>query len=132
MARIFFFLSDSTRAVKDATRYLQARGHTCKTVSNGIEARDLLTQEVPTIAVTTETVPPLFYADLVEAQQRAHPEQPYWVLMSSIGPHGEPLRIWPNVFDSYIMSYSDKWQIVLAVEQFLYRDVSERAGRGDG
>ena len=50
------------------------------------------------------------------------------MLINAMGSHGEPIRCWPQLFHSYVMASGGKWQIILAVEQLLFLNVTEVTG----
>jgi hypothetical protein len=46
-----------------------------------------------------------------------------FVLISPIEPNGEPGRVWTLTFDSYVPRPYTKWQLIVSIEQLLYRRV---------
>src|SRR4030095_10760810 len=80
--------------------------------------------------ISRRFVPPKDVFAILEQFRGWHPNHRTALIhLAPLGSTGEPGRYWPEIIHAYVMSDSHPWQIVLAVEQFLYGSISVRADK---
>jgi len=125
------FADHEQDAVQIAAGYLTGRGHWCVVVRNGLDVFAQISEQVPDILVTNLMLPGVDGLWVLQEIWRKYPERRIGViLLTTIQADGEPGRFWDWLIDSYVIRSRPAsmmaWQIVLAVEQLLYRQIPLR------
>ena|SRR2546425_1089975 len=122
------FADHEQEAVQIAAAYLTGRGHWCVVVRNGLDSLAQMSEQVPDILVTALMMPGVDGLWVLQEMWRQYPDRRIGViLLTTIQADGEPGRFWDWLIDSYVIRSRSvspmAWQIVLAVEQLLYRQI---------
>ncbi len=109
-----------------AATILRNHGHTVIEVDDGLEAWELIEQrqELPSVLFAHLILPNIDGAELFI---RFHDRYPHAPTKLMLGVHmeagGEPFRNWKLFIDNYIMRTYSAWQLILSIEQLLYKTV---------
>jgi len=124
------FADDESNAVQQAATYLTGHGHRCVVVRNGLDALAQMSEELPDILVTDLMMPGADGYQVMREMWKLYPEKRVGiVVLVAISAEREPGRFWQEDWpvDSFVLRHRDVrtfgWQIVLAVEQLLHRQI---------
>ncbi len=103
---------------------LREQGHTVVETEDGEEAWAVIEQqsELPSVIFAHLMLPNLDGAELFCRFNERFPDATTKLMMGvHIESNGEPFRKWSIFIDSYILRTYSAWQLVLSIEQMLYR-----------
>jgi DNA-binding response OmpR family regulator len=118
------FADDEPETVQPAADFFASQGHQVAVAPGGQEAQERIRQRPPDILVVDLMMPFLDGFLVVRELRERHPTaSTQVVLLTTICADGQPGREWRCPVDAYVLRSAGPWQIVLAVEQLLNRDV---------
>ncbi len=94
--------------------------------SNMAAAMPSFSRRPPDIAVIRLMLPDGDAYQLVEAATKSGQGACDFIILTSMGADGEPIRDWSGPVGTYLWPPVEPWQIVLSIEQALFRSLSPR------
>ena len=118
---------DQPREIRVAAEYLVSQGHTVWVAAGGSEAIALVYNGHPDVAVVDLMMPRTDGLQVLDAIRARYPaSETRVVVITLIGATGEPMRNWDPeqmAVHGFVLAPYRSWDIILAVEQQLYRKV---------
>jgi response regulator RpfG family c-di-GMP phosphodiesterase len=108
-----------------AAGWLRSSGHKVEVVRDGQKVISLLQTSAPDILVMATFLASRDCYEILEALYSLYPQSKTRVILITIlDEYGHPMRGWldPKIHN-FILAPYNHWQIVLAVEQLLYREI---------
>jgi len=115
---------DCLQAIKPVEHCLSRLGHRLLTVTDGRKCLEQLTAELPDVLVMDLLLP---YMDafflLDELARRRSISQMRIIVLTTVDATGEPTHDWTMPVDAYVLAPYSTWQLVMSVEQVIFRTV---------
>jgi CheY-like chemotaxis protein len=127
MAFIVLADSQSPKILEEAAQYLRDAGHQVTMVRDGRQAVAAFHETPPDVLVVASLLWHLDGYQVIEELESLHPQRPtqtIWIPEPSHVFPSRPIVVWEDTqIHSYLARPYRAWQLVLSVEQLIYRRV---------
>jgi DNA-binding response OmpR family regulator len=124
VARILLIDSGKPKVIRAVAEYLKNAGHDVHIPQDTTQLESYLDKMLPdVVAMSSMDLGTDAFSILASIRRRENGIHVGFLYISPLGPIGEPERAWTYPIDSYVTRPYTKWQLVVSIEQLLYRRI---------
>ena len=123
----FIVLADiyNLEALAEGAEYLRSQGHQVEGTDDGSKVMSLLTENKVDILMIPGVMQGVDGFEILHYLTTTCPSPPKVVFVTIVSEYGTPRTFWnASIVCNFLLSPYTSWQLVLCIEQLLYRDIS--------